>query len=402
VKWKEVLRLSWEALIANKLRAGLTMLGMIIGVGSVVLLVSIGNGARNYITAEFEGMGTNLVMVSPGKTDGKGGGFAPPRSTKRKLTLSDVDAIEKQSFNVEAVTGIAFGAGAVKYEGVTSNLSIMGANDRLTKIFSIKIQQGSFFTREDEDAGRRVTVLGYNVAKNLFGDENPLGKLVKVNDSEHRVVGVTQRTGETLGFNMDDIVLVPTKSTLRLFNEERLMGLRIKAKSKVSIDDAVAEVKEILKRRRNGEEDFTVQTQASMLQTLNTIMGMLTYVLGGIAMISMVVGGIGIMNIMLVSVTERTREIGIRRAVGARRSDILKQFIVEAILLSMMGGFMGLFGSVGLTYLVYLAKPSFDMRAPLWIVIPAFMMSMVAGLLFGVWPARKAAKIQTIEALRYE
>lgn len=300
------------------------------------------------------------------------------------------------------MTGITFGAGAIKYEGVTSNMSIMGANDRLVKIFNIKIGLGGYFTREDEEAGRRLVVLGHKVAKNIFGDENPLGRLVKINESEHRVVGVTQKMGESLGFNMDDLVIVPTKSSLRLFNEERLTGIRAKAKSKVSIDDAVNEIRDILKHRRNGEEDFTVLTQASMLQTMNTILGMLTYVLGGIAMISMVVGGIGIMNIMLVSVTERTREIGIRRAVGARSRDILKQFIAEAILLSLMGGLTGLIGSVGITYLVYFAKPSFDMRAPLWIVIPAFLMSFVSGLLFGVWPARKAARIQTIEALRYE
>ena len=399
---REVLALALEALTANKLRAGLTMLGMIIGVGAVVLLVSIGSGAKTYVIREFEGMGTNLVLVQPGKTDKKGGFGPPVRSSKRKLTVADVEALEKQSFNLDAVTGILFGAGSVKIGERTNNINILGANDRLIRIFNIRIGEGAFFTREDEEAGRRVTVLGANVARNLFGDGIALGQLVKINESEHRVIGVTQRAGESLGFNMDDVVLVPTKSAMRLFNEDRLVGIRARAKSKVGMDDAVEEIRRLLKQRHNGEEDFTVVTQVSMLQTMENILGMLTFVLAGIAMISMIVGGIGIMNIMLVSVTERTREIGIRRAVGARQVDILKQFLAEAVALSLLGGLIGLLGSAFLTYLVYWVNPKFDMRAPNWVLAPAFLLSSLTGVIFGVWPARKAAKITTIEALRYE
>jgi putative ABC transport system permease protein len=216
------------------------------------------------------------------------------------------------------------------------------------------------------------------------------------------VIAVVGKAGQNLGFNMDDMVFIPTKSTMRIFNENDLLGIRAKAKARVSMDDAVEEIRILLKQRHNGEEDFTIITQVSMLETMNTILGMLTYVLGGIAMISMVVGGIGIMNIMLVNVTERTREIGVRRAVGARRSDILKQFMVEAIVLSSVGGLIGLIGSVGLTYLLYWFLPKFDMRAPNWILLPAFSISSITGILFGVWPARKAARLETIEALRYE
>ncbi|MGK5085495.1 ABC transporter permease [Bdellovibrionota bacterium FG-1] len=400
--FSEILKLAYEALISNKLRAGLTMLGMIIGVGAVVLLVSIGNGAKNYITHEFEGMGSNLIIVNPGKTDKKSG-FGPPNSSvKRKLTIRDVEALERFSFNLDGVTGIVFGTGSVKTGEQTTNVSIMGARDSLTHIFNVKIGQGVFYSREEEEAGRRVAVLGYNVAHNLFGDESALGKLVKINESEHRVIGVTQKTGETLGFNMDDVVLIPTRDAMRVFNDDKLFGIRAKAKARVSVDDAVMEVKEILKQRHNGEEDFTVLTQVSMLQTMNTILGMLTFALGGIAMISMVVGGIGIMNIMLVSVTERTREIGIRRAVGARRKDVLRQFIAEALVLSLLGGLIGLLSSAAITYIIYFAVPKFDMRAPFWILIPAFAMSSVVGIIFGVWPAHKASQIETIDALRFE
>ncbi|MBI3534521.1 MAG: FtsX-like permease family protein, partial [Deltaproteobacteria bacterium] len=250
--------------------------------------------------------------------------------------------------------------------------------------------------------GRRVTVLGGHLAESLFGEQNPVGQMVKINDSEHRVIGVIRKEGTKLGFNMDDVAFVPTKTAMKIFNDDKLFGIRARAKSKISMEDAIEEIKDILKGRHNGEEDFTIMNQYSMLEALNTILGMMTYVLAGIGMISMVVGGIGIMNIMLVSVTERTREIGIRRAVGARRRDILKQFLTEAIALSLIGGGLGLFGSVSLTYVAYGFLRSFDMRAPAWIFLPAFLISVLTGVLFGVWPAKKAAALETIDALRYE
>ncbi len=398
----EILVLAFESLVGNKLRAGLTMLGMIIGVGAVVLLVSIGNGARLYITRQFEGIGTNLIIVQPGKTDTKTG-FGPPiGGTKRKLTLNDVDALEKQGANLDSVTGLMFGTGAIKTGIRSKNTTIIGCNEKFTRIINIKIASGSFISHEEEEFGRRVVVLGYGIARSLFPDESPLGKLIKVNESEHRVIGVTDKSGETLGFQMDDLVLIPTRAAMRIFNDDKLFGIRVRAKSKVSLKDAVKEITEILKSRHNNTEDFSVVTQDSMLDTMNTILGMLTYALSGIAMISMLVGGIGIMNIMLVSVTERTREIGVRRAVGARQIDVLKQFLAEALVLSITGGMMGLFGSVALTYLVSWFTPSFDMRAPFWIYPPAFLLSLFTGVIFGVWPARKAAKIETIEALRFE
>jgi putative ABC transport system permease protein len=399
---REILLLAYEALMSNKLRAGLTMLGMIIGVGAVVLLVSIGNGAKNYITSEFEGMGSNLIMIQPGKTDSKGTMGPPMGNSKKKLSLTDLEALERQAFNLDALTGLMFGTASVTRTEATSNVTLLGVNDQFIKIFNVKVGLGQFISREEDDSARRVAVLGNKTALNLFGDEAPIGQWVKINQSEHRVIGVLAASGQTLGFNMDDMVIIPTRTAMRLLNEDKLFGLRAKAKSKVGIDDAVEEIKAILKKRQNGEENFTVTTQLSMLQSMNTILGMLTFVLGGIAMISMIVGGIGIMNIMLVSVTERTREIGIRRAVGARRVDVLKQFLFEAITLSMLGGTLGLCGSTLITYAVYWFVPSFDMRAPIWVLAPAFLMSLLTGVIFGVFPARKAAKIETIEALRYE
>jgi putative ABC transport system permease protein len=378
------------------------MLGMIIGVGAVVLLVSIGNGAKNYITSQFEGLGTNLIMIQPGRTDQRSGGGPPMGNSKNKLTMRDITVLEEQAFSVDAITGVMFGSGAIKSEFGVVNCGILGTNENFVRIFNVRIQLGNYISREEDNSGRRVVVFGSNVARHLFPEQNPIGKSVRVNDSEFRVSGVLAEMGNKLGFNMDEMVFIPTRSAMRLFNDEKLVGIRGRAKARISVDDAVEEVREILKRRHNGEEDFTIVTQVSMLSTMNTILGMLTYVLGGIAMISMIVGGIGIMNIMLVSVTERTREIGVRRAVGARQVDIMMQFLSEALTLSLTGGLIGILGAMVITYLAYAVYPDFDMRPPFWVLLPAFLMSVSTGVVFGVWPARKASHIETIDALRYE
>lgn len=399
---KKIFINSFEALVENKLRSMLTMLGMIIGVAAVILLVSVGTGAKRYITAEFESLGTNIIIIQPGKTDKKSSMGPPISSSKGKITLADVDAIQKGSQLLAGISGVMYGAGTVKNEASTSNIFIMGSNEQLQKILNINITQGNYISKEDEDSGRRVVVIGWNVKENLFGKDPALGKLVKVNESEHRVIGVIKPTGDKLGFNVDEMIFIPNRSALRLFNTDRLFGIRAAAKSRASLDDAVADITAILKERHNGEEDFTIITQVTMMDSMNTILNMLTYALGAIAFISMLVGGIGIMNIMLVSVTERTREIGIRRAVGARQSDILKQFIIEAVVISVSGGLIGIFISLFITYILHFFFPGFDMRPPFWIIPPSFFLSFFTGLIFGVWPARKAARIQTIDALRYE
>lgn len=399
---KKILVNSTEAIVENKLRSALTMLGMIIGVMAVILLVSVGTGAKRYITSEFESLGTNVILIQPGKTDKKNAMGPPVSSSKGKLTLADVEALEKNAQSLAAVSGVMFGAGVVKNEQATNNINILGSSDQFNRIFNMTIMEGNYFSKEDEESGRRVAVLGYAIKENLFGNQTALGKLVKVNESEHRVIGIIKPTGNKLGFNVDDMVFIPTKSALRLFNTDHLFGIRASAKSRNGMDDAVKEITDILKERHNNEEDFTIVTQLTMLESMNTILNMLTYALGAIAFISMLVGGIGIMNIMLVSVTERTREIGIRRAVGARRSDILKQFLIEAIVISISGGVLGIILSLVITYSLHFFLSGFDMRPPFWIIPPSFFLSFFTGIIFGVWPARKAAHIQTIDALRYE
>jgi putative ABC transport system permease protein len=402
MSWREIFRISLESLNSQKVRALLTILGMVIGVAAVVLLVSIGNGAKLFVTQQLEGLGTNFIVIQPGKTDRKTSLGPPIGTAQRKMTLADVTALEKKSFNLEAVTGLVLGTTTVRFEEYSANVSVFGTNESFLKIFNLKVGLGQFFSREEDDYGRRVVVLGSKVADDLFGAGSALGRQVKLNQREFKVIGIMQPTGSKLGLNLDDFVFIPTTAALRTFNEDKLFGIRAKARSRIALEDAVEEVRSILKERRDGEEDFTIATQKEMMETLDLILSMLTYVLTGIATISMIVGGIGIMNIMLVNVTERTSEIGIRRAVGARRSDILKQFLAESATLSFLGGFVGLSLAFLVTYGSYFFYPSFDMRPPSWILAPAFLLSVLVGIIFGVWPALKASKIETLEALRHE
>ena len=399
---KEVLRLAIESLLVQKLRTALTILGMVIGVGSIVLLVSLGQGAKNYVTSEFEGLGTNLIIIQPGKSDKKTHMGPPVGAAQRKMTTADVMAIEKRALNVEAVSGLVLGTVSARFEDALSNITVFGTNEQFPQILSVRVGRGNYFSREEDDYGRRVLVLGQTVATELFGEADPIGLTVKLNESEFRVIGVLLPMGNKLGLDFDELGFIPTQAALKLFNDDKLFGIRAKASSRVGIDDAVAEISEILKERRDGEEDFTVLTQVSMMESMNTILNMLTYVLAAIAAISMLVGGIGIMNIMWVTVVERTQEIGIRRAVGARRVDILKQLLAEAVALSVLGGAVGVGGAAVITVALFFAFPSFDMRAPLWIIPPAFLVAFIVGVVFGVVPAWRASRIEILDALRYE
>lgn len=398
----EIFKLSIEALRANKFRTALTMLGMTVGTFAVVLLVSIGQGAKNYIFSEFQGLGSNLIVIQPGRSDQKSP-FRPPIGTaKRKMTQLDVTALERRATHLEAVTGLLFGTATAKFEDAVANIEIFGSNEKFPQILTLPVEEGDFFTREEDQFGRRVIVIGANVAKNLFSHISPLGHEIKLNNSQFRVIGVLLPQGDRLGFNLDDFGFIPTTTALRLFNEDKLFGIRAKASSRSSIDYAVAEIREILTERRDGEEDFTIITQGAMMSTMGTILNMLSYVLGGIASISMLVGGIGIMNIMLINVTERIPEIGIRRAVGARRRDIVHQFLTEAVFLSILSGLMGIVAALSLDTAIFWWNPHFDMRAPWWVAPLAFLLCLVVGILSGFWPARKASMIETLEALRRE
>ena len=390
-----------DALRANKVRAALTMLGVIIGVASVILLTSIGDGARVYLQEQFAGLGTNLVLITPGKTETNGGRPQIGVSTVHRLSFEDAQAVEREGRSVKGVTGIVIGAGTVKYFNRSRNSTVIGASENFQEVRGLHVNVGSFFSADDVSAKRRVCVIGRTVLREVFGDENPLGKRLDIDGTKFRVIGIMERRGRSLGFDIDDLVFVPVRSGMDLFNVEGLTEIIVQSRSAEEVPEVISQSSDILKRRHRAD-DFTAISQGEILSTFNLIASAMTTLLLAIASISLLVGGIGIMNIMLVSVRERTREIGTRMAVGATRRAIRAQFLIEAVALSGAGGAIGLAVGVGTALLVKVAAPSLPILISPWILIVAVGFSLAVGVFFGVYPAYKASQLDPIEALRYE
>jgi putative ABC transport system permease protein len=398
----ETFRVAFEAIMSNKVRSGLTMLGVIIGVMAVILLVSIGEGAQVYITKELTGLGTNLLIITPGKTSTRGGFHPPSAGTVRKLTYDDSLALRRRAWLLTDAVPLVFGTGKIKYQNMGRDIMVIGTTPEFQRVRNLFVDTGSYVSQGDVDSKAKVIILGSKVKEELFGADSALGKLVTLSDARYRVIGVMQKKGTSLGMDIDDIVYVPVTSGQELFDTDSLFEIIASTPRSEDVDRAIAQIKDILIKRHAHKEDFTIQTQGAMLATMNTILGVLTAVLGGIAGISLVVGGIGIMNIMLVSVRERTREIGIRKALGARNKDIMAQFMIEAITLSGAGGIIGILLGVGLALLIPLFVTVLPTSVSAWSIIMAFTFSAAVGVFFGVYPARKAALQDPIQALRYE
>jgi putative ABC transport system permease protein len=384
----ETFRVAFEAILSNKVRSGLTMLGVIIGVMAVILLVSIGEGAQVYITRELTGMGTNLLIITPGKTSTRGGFHPPSAGTVRKLTYDDAQALKRRAWLLTDAVPMVFGTGKIKYRNMGRDTMIIGTTPEFQSIRNLYVDTGSYVTQADVDSKAKIIVLGTKVKEELLGAENP--------------VGVMRKRGMSLGMDLDDIVFIPVTSGQELFDTDALFEIIASTPRSEDVDRAITQIRDILIKRHAHKEDFTIQTQGALLETMNTILNVLTAVLGGIAGISLVVGGIGIMNIMLVSVRERTREIGIRKALGARNRDIMAQFMIEAITLSGAGGVIGILLGVGLALLIPMFVTVLPTSVSAWSIIMAFTFSGAVGVFFGVYPARRAALQDPIQALRYE
>jgi len=378
------------------------MLGISIGVGSVILLVGLGQGVKRYITREFYSLGSNLIMIQPGRVETKSTFGPPPGGSARKLTLEDNNALRQRGTLLEAVTPVMVGSNRLRLGNRERDVTIFGTDENFPRVISIDVISGQFIHREASVTGRRICAIGQIVRRELFGDRNPLGELIQINRSPFRVVGIMEEKGETLGFNMDDLVFVPVKAFQKLFDETALFGIRAKARSQDELDMAMEQVTEILKRRHRGKIDFTLISQKAMMSSMDKILDMVTQTLVGIAAISLLVGGIGIMNIMLVSVAERTQEIGLRKAVGARRRDILRQFLVESASLSTLGGLLGIGFGFGGGAVISSLPWDFQMVIPRGIVLLAFGFSAAVGIIFGVYPAVRAGRLDPIQALRHE
>lgn len=402
----ETVRLSLSAIRRNKSRSFLTMLGIIIGVFAVISLVSLGTGLQNYITQQFESLGTNIIYVMPGKVGGigsdSGEGFShgAPNFAGSKLKISMIKEIEKLGSPITGVTGQIENAAVAKFKDKTKSVTVAGATPEYFSFVSLNIKDGRIFNSSEVGSTRKVAVLGPEVAMRLYGNNSPLGEEVIVNDSRFRVIGVLESRGAGMfGGAIDSAVYIPITCAQQIFGTENLQAIMIKFKDKDNLDEVKYKVKSYLLRTLK-EDDFSMVNQGAILSTISSILNVLTLALGGIAAISLLVGGIGIMNIMLVSVTERTREIGIRKSVGAKNSDILAQFLVEAVFLSLVGGGVGVF--LGILGTVVVGKLISANAFSWWSLFLALGVSAGVGIIFGVAPAAKAAKLDPVESLRYE
>lgn len=402
MKLIEFLRVAFASILGNSLRSFLTMLGIIIGVGSVILLVSMASGFREYLVGQFMGIGTNLIIISPGKTETRGIGQMGLEGVQ-KMTKADTAVIRRNATAVEDVSSLIVGTADIRYIDRNRRVMVIGTDAAFVKVINIGVDSGRFFSNEDIDASRRVCTIGHIVKNELFGSKNPLGEIIKIGGSSFRVTGIMERKGAFLGTdNFDDVVYIPVSAAEKVFNTDRLLGIRAKARSAAMIDTAKEQIRAVLKRRHNNKEDFTILTQESLLSSLNSILKTLSAVLAGIAAISLVVGGIGIMNIMLVSVRERTHEIGIRKAVGATKKDILLQFLLESMMMSLIGGIIGILIAFTGGFILSRFIPQIAPVMELWNIALATFFSAFVGIFFGVYPAYRAANQEIIEALRHE
>ncbi len=411
----EAFRIAFSSLLANKLRAILTMLGIIIGVGAVIALLALGGAIQNLVTSELNGLGSNLIFLFGGTNDPETNRRVPP-----KLTNEDVAAIA-DPLNVPAVAAVApeFSRRALVTRSAASyDALIAGVTPNYLSVRNAEVASGLFFDDQAVNLRSRVAVLGHSVAERLFSDgSDPLGQRIRINDVSFRVIGVMRERGGSFASNEDDQIFVPLSTAQdRLFapaaNSVRKVEVSvvyIQAVNEQSIDTAIEQITALLRERNNltyQDNNFTLITQEDLVSSFSTITGSITVFLGAIAAISLVVGGIGIMNIMLVSVTERTREIGLRKAVGAKRNDIRVQFLVEATLLSLMGGVLGILLGYGLAALgtVILSNFSENARATVDInsILLATLTSIAVGIFFGLYPAVRASQLNPIQALRYE
>jgi len=393
----ESFRIALRALAANKARSLLTMLGVIIGVAAVILLVGIGTGVQDEVTGSLEGLGSNLLFVVPGQFEGGMGGSGGPPG--RRFTLDDAETIARRVEGASAVVPV-FQAGATIKAGNRSMPVVVAAgNEQGTEVFTSDLAAGRHYRRGEVQAASRVVALGDRVARELFPNQDPLGKQVTLSGQRFTVVGYYKSLGGGLGGDQDSQVYIPVTTAQRLFNVNHINTIVVKAADAEQIETVRRDVERAL--APSFGDEFTVFSQEQTLGILSDLLGTLTYMLAGIAGISLLVGGIGIMNIMLVSVSERTREIGIRKAVGARTYDILSQFVIEAVALSVMGGVLGIALGWGGAEAIASFTPVPANVTP-WAVATAFFFAFGVGVFFGVYPAWKASQLDPIEALRYE
>ncbi len=402
--YKESFLMAWASLIANKMRSILTMLGIIIGVAAVIALVSIGNGVKQDIQNSISSLGSNLLMVMPGAP--RTPGVRPSQGSMKSLKVSDYQAISKLD-GVKAASPYTANSYVTIYQSKNWTTTVSGVSSNFQDVNNWTMAEGRFISSKNVENRERVAVVGQTVVKNLFAGEDPVGKEIRVKNIPFRVIGVLNSKGNgTMGNDQDDVIFIPyTTAMERVEGVDYLRMVYVVASDDNGIDRLQSDIENLLRVRHGIKDtnldDFNIQNMKSIMETMEQTTGTLTLFLGAVAAISLVVGGIGIMNIMLVSVTERTREIGIRKALGATYFVIVTQFLIEAVVISLMGGLIGIALGIGASKLIGLASGMSTVISVPTIIL-SFAFSMAIGLVFGIYPARKAAKLNPIDALHYE
>ncbi len=406
--FSENLKIALSAIWANRMRSVLTTLGIIIGVAAVIAVVSVVQGLEHTIEADLQGVGATYILVVPdsGEERNSMGARIPD------LTYEDGVALVKQAPEIREFTPIFFTSTEAKIRDTTHQTQLLGVGSSYQEVVNHWVERGRFFTPLDMEARKRVATIGIEAARKLGIQDDPIGKKIQIANAAFTVVGIMEKKGRTLGQDSDDLVLIPFTTAGLVYGPERMRSIRLdfQARSAERIDLAEDQIREILRSRHNlkedDENDFRIILQEEILETVSSVLTNTSFVMGAVVGIALLVGGIGIMNIMLVSVTERTREIGIRKAIGARRQDVLIQFLIEAITLSGAGGILGILGGMLLARLVQMWLESLidfpAVHTPLWAVLVAFGFCGALGVIFGIYPAAKASKLDPIDALRYE
>ena len=396
---KDFIQLSLSSIVANRMRSGLTMLGIAVGIASVVLLTSIGEGIHKFVLDEFTQFGTTLIAINPGKATTMGTPIGI-MGTVRPLSIDDAEALRRVPRTYAMVAGVS-GNAEVKAGSRHRRTLVLGTSPAMPEAFSMQVRLGQFLPEDDPRRPRAFAVLGSKLHHELFDNESPLGQYIRIGGDRYRVIGVLASKGQILGMDLDDVAYIPAARSLDLFNRDGLMEIDLLYDEGANVDEVVAGIKRIL-INRHGREDFTITTQQQMMDVLGKVLNVLTFAVGALGSISLVVGGIGIFTIMTIAISERTGEIGLLRALGAEGGQILGLFLGEAAVLAGLGGVLGLLLGIGGAQLLTFAMPALPVHTPWIYVVIAEALAVFIGLIAGVAPAQRAAHLDPVEALRAE